>query len=432
MGLKSNDLEDLVSCLISIDEFDSKIDNEKSIVVGFKVDDEDPAKDLSRFIEKSHIELLDTEVSPAPGPDGYYVVFVEFSRDRDFPKQLLDLLDILEDLNGIKREDYKFTAYKQKGEHEVNEDNLKRKVRLKPAPKIEDENAIIGENLCQSTNKAFAHYLGDEDLKSVLLKLKVEERHLIATEKMLTFSRGLNKHPKDELKGTIFESPQNAEIIDFNNFRLEKNALEIKKQLIEYNNQLKANFNSFHTGVDERLQDLFEVYNNMFNYLSDAKEQLRILPYSGNDIKILTEFENIIKDNLVFALRTELKEYLNLKITSKFASLLDKLGLYKEVFSTINEFFDHSILDSFFVNEGNIVFQKYNKNISLEVVDFGNTDLLFEKYKLDGLPFTINEQARWYARDIRHFLGEGYAINMIKGYLLLSKANDSRSILLRD
>ena len=107
MGLKAGDLDDLVSNLISIDEFESKIDNEEAIVVGFKVDDKEPAQDLSRFIEKSTVDLMDTEVSPAPDTDGKYIVFVEFSRDKAFPHNLVSVLKSMENLTNIKLEEYR-------------------------------------------------------------------------------------------------------------------------------------------------------------------------------------------------------------------------------------------------------------------------------------------------------------------------------------
>src|SRR6056297_3156277 len=77
-SLFPGDLENLVSSTISIDEYESKIDPE-AIVLAFFVKSEDPAYDLSRFIEFGPFSyILDTEVSPAPDENGNYLVFVEF------------------------------------------------------------------------------------------------------------------------------------------------------------------------------------------------------------------------------------------------------------------------------------------------------------------------------------------------------------------
>jgi hypothetical protein len=75
-GLRRSDLKNLVSDVISIDEYNSKIDD-SAIVVAFHVQDRNAAQDLNRFIQKSYVDLLDTDVSPAPDQKGFYLVFVE-------------------------------------------------------------------------------------------------------------------------------------------------------------------------------------------------------------------------------------------------------------------------------------------------------------------------------------------------------------------
>jgi hypothetical protein len=75
-GLRRNDLKNLVSDVVSIDEYNSKIDD-SAIVMAFHVQDRNAAQDLNRFIQKSYVDLLDTDVSPAPDQKGFYLVFVE-------------------------------------------------------------------------------------------------------------------------------------------------------------------------------------------------------------------------------------------------------------------------------------------------------------------------------------------------------------------
>ena len=49
--------------------------DEKVIVLGIKVKDQDPPKDLSLFIEsKLDEDVLDVEVPPGPNEDGDYTV----------------------------------------------------------------------------------------------------------------------------------------------------------------------------------------------------------------------------------------------------------------------------------------------------------------------------------------------------------------------
>lgn len=100
-GLKKGDLDGLVLPLISIDEYQSKISDEKSIVVGFYVFEEDAAHDLSNFAERSPNTVLDTDVSPAPTKDGYYMTFVELNRDDRFSETLTDLLEEIASLTNV-------------------------------------------------------------------------------------------------------------------------------------------------------------------------------------------------------------------------------------------------------------------------------------------------------------------------------------------
>lgn len=90
-GMWKGDLEDLVQPLVSVDEYESKIDN-SSIAVGFFVNDRDAADDLNRFIQKSAIPIIDSDVSPAPDQRGYYIVFAEMQHNDRFTQNFGDLL----------------------------------------------------------------------------------------------------------------------------------------------------------------------------------------------------------------------------------------------------------------------------------------------------------------------------------------------------
>ena len=84
-GMWAGDLDDMVQPIITIDEYDSKID-QTAIVIGFYINDFDAAKDLNRFIQKSPVSIIDSNVSPAPDQRGYYIVFVEIPfNDRIVP-----------------------------------------------------------------------------------------------------------------------------------------------------------------------------------------------------------------------------------------------------------------------------------------------------------------------------------------------------------
>lgn len=99
-GMWANDLEDLLQPLVSIDEYESKVDDE-AISVAFFINDKDAADDLSRFLQKSSVPLLDSDVSPAPDQRGYYLVFCELAQNDRFVENLCSICEEVGQLGGI-------------------------------------------------------------------------------------------------------------------------------------------------------------------------------------------------------------------------------------------------------------------------------------------------------------------------------------------
>jgi hypothetical protein len=100
-GMREGDLADLVLPLMSVDEYRSKVDEDEAMVFGFYVHDQVAADDLNRFLQKSASPILDTEVSPAPDQHGYFMVFVEFSKDARLAENVADILSEIENLVDI-------------------------------------------------------------------------------------------------------------------------------------------------------------------------------------------------------------------------------------------------------------------------------------------------------------------------------------------
>lgn len=101
-GMREGDLADLVLPLISVDEYESKIDADDAIVIGFYVHDQTAADDLNRFLQKSAVPLLDTEVSPAPDQHGYFLVFVELTKNSRLAENIADIISEMEGLVDVE------------------------------------------------------------------------------------------------------------------------------------------------------------------------------------------------------------------------------------------------------------------------------------------------------------------------------------------
>jgi hypothetical protein len=93
MGLRTGQLALTIVGRISIDEFEPKTGESKDvIVVGFFVSQRAAAEDLYHFFTNSIVDTRDVENSTNPNQDGYYMVFVEFTRSDQFMDSLTNLL----------------------------------------------------------------------------------------------------------------------------------------------------------------------------------------------------------------------------------------------------------------------------------------------------------------------------------------------------
>ncbi|MDC1446465.1 hypothetical protein N8344_00670 [bacterium] len=101
-GVEFGDLQSLVSSDVSVAEFEPKTGTDDDVVViGFFCKDEAPANDIATFIEKSTVDILDTEVSPNPDENGFYLVFVEVENE-NLMQIVFELLDDVARLTEIE------------------------------------------------------------------------------------------------------------------------------------------------------------------------------------------------------------------------------------------------------------------------------------------------------------------------------------------
>jgi len=101
-GLKAGDLRRLMRNNVFIDEYSSKMGENKDVVtVSFKITDREPADDLVKFIEKGYDYVLDADVSNGEKTDDAYLVFAEIPRTEEFPAQLMTILSGITNLTDI-------------------------------------------------------------------------------------------------------------------------------------------------------------------------------------------------------------------------------------------------------------------------------------------------------------------------------------------
>lgn len=159
-GLRPGDLNRMVSHRFTIDQYKSKMGNDKDIVViAFRVADKFPAIDLMEFIEKGYPYVLDADISSGEERDGKYAVFVEFERSVKFPKQLDDLLRGVSQLCNCTN--WRFRFFKDISSYEFNIKTIEEIVPLTP-------NEYVTRTEAQKV-KAVSEVLskGSVDIKSI-------------------------------------------------------------------------------------------------------------------------------------------------------------------------------------------------------------------------------------------------------------------------
>lgn len=127
-GLRQNDLKYLVSNYISVDQYTSKLDDD-NITVAFFCNEKEVAEDLKDFIEKIYyIEIKDIEISDSLTDDNKFILFVEFERNINFPKMIMDIIDSINKVTG--NDNWKFKTFDMNDKADLSLDNLNEYVRL--------------------------------------------------------------------------------------------------------------------------------------------------------------------------------------------------------------------------------------------------------------------------------------------------------------
>lgn len=156
MTMYRNTLLNLINPVISVDEYEPKSGtNEEIVVVAFELDDELPAKDLNKFIQRGVANVIDSDVSPNPNEHGKYFTFVEFKRTPAFYMSLLDLVEDITNLTGSQK--WKVEIYKSGKLIDLYDESLK---------------AVIDNTVLQpfkQDTETLESFLRDSDVEDVLL-----------------------------------------------------------------------------------------------------------------------------------------------------------------------------------------------------------------------------------------------------------------------
>ena len=167
-ALREKDLKNLVKNVFEIDNYKSKIgDDRDTVVLSFTVDSNDPAKDLENFLEMGYEFILDSEATTGELDDGKYRVFAELERNKHVPDQIMEMLDGLSKLTGI--DNFRFRYHREFKSLEATKENLEMKI---PLDSDAYDNAIQTEGL-NNFSKFFSNsYIDDIKLLGETITFK--------------------------------------------------------------------------------------------------------------------------------------------------------------------------------------------------------------------------------------------------------------------
>tara|TARA_E500000318_G_scaffold105836_1_gene113193 strand:- start:518 stop:1228 length:711 start_codon:yes stop_codon:yes gene_type:complete len=149
-SIKNLEMQNHISELITIDNFEAKLGNDEDVsVVKLQTDNKEVAQDLVHFIETGNKFVLDADNSPAKNDDKRYDVFVELERNQNLPKQIVELVRDVEQVSGMLP--WRFIFHKQNKSYKLSEENLNTVIPTSAS----QYKFLTDENIEEDINKFF-------------------------------------------------------------------------------------------------------------------------------------------------------------------------------------------------------------------------------------------------------------------------------------
>jgi hypothetical protein len=225
-ALRAGELKHLIKNVFEIDNYKSKIGDDRDIVVlSFTVESKDPADDLERFFEMGYQFVMDAESTTGEMDDNKYRVFVEIERSKDIAEQIAELVDGVKKLTGM--EDIRFRYHKEFKSKEATVENL--------ASAIPTDPNTYDQSVKESTLNNFSNFFRNsyvDDINLLGENIKFKRIHKDPIElKIVDFG---NKHEIHEgLAGAVMlESKSISETMFLTKYIGDFNITKIGNQFI--------------------------------------------------------------------------------------------------------------------------------------------------------------------------------------------------------
>jgi len=130
-GLDFEDMEGQIEPTVSVDEYESKLGENKDLVtLAFTVKSKQVGEDLVDWFERGYDWIIDASISEGEIEVGKYLVFVEMNRRSTVPGRIIELISDLKTLTGMKPTEW--TVQVEDEDYDADEDVLKQVIILNP------------------------------------------------------------------------------------------------------------------------------------------------------------------------------------------------------------------------------------------------------------------------------------------------------------
>lgn len=128
-SLNYMDMEDELTPLLGIDEFKSRLGEDDDIItLNFIIKSKEAGEDLVIWLERGYEFIIDADVSPGEVERGKYYVFAEMNRRPSAPRKIMEMLDDLETLTGVKADDWSLKIKHER--YPATRENIERHIAL--------------------------------------------------------------------------------------------------------------------------------------------------------------------------------------------------------------------------------------------------------------------------------------------------------------
>jgi len=169
-GLDYLDMEDQIEPTVSVDEYSAKMGKDSDIVtLAFTVKSEAVGNDLVDWFERGYDWVLDASLSEGELSPGKYLVFVEMKRRTKVPERIIELLDDLETLTGMKLSEWSVNIDEK--DHAPDIEVLKELIPISPheyREENEDEEELNEMRHRAGLNTVNIHGEPDSELKAFI------------------------------------------------------------------------------------------------------------------------------------------------------------------------------------------------------------------------------------------------------------------------